>query len=397
MLKPKPWRRPVVPRAHSEPHRQASWLELLFDLSFVVAVAQASVQLEHALAEGHVSEALVGYLIVFGAIWWAWMAFTWFANVFDTDDVPYRVLTFIMIGGSLGLAAGVPQAAHLDFRVGILSYVVMRLAYVAHWARVLRAGDAVWRPIAAKIILLTTVNQLGWVAFLFIPAEWTIPAFAVWFAVDLATPLLAGWDARLAGHHHHIVERYGLFTIIVLGESITAATMALGNALEASVTSAPLVVLAFAALVIVAALWWIYFDFMTSSAPTGRRKAQYIWGYAHFFIFAGAAAVGAGTALAVAWLGDHEHVLLPDWGVALVVGGAVAIFLMTVALIESAAEREPERGTVTFKAAASLVAIGAALAAPIVSVPGSLLGIAATLTALVAHGAHRQHQLQTGH
>lgn len=91
MVKARLWRVAMVPRDHAEEHRQASWLELLFDLAFVVAVAQAAIQLGHAFVEGHPGEGLIGYFIVFAAIWWAWMAFTWFANAFDTDDVPYRL------------------------------------------------------------------------------------------------------------------------------------------------------------------------------------------------------------------------------------------------------------------------------------------------------------------
>ena len=85
MLRARPWRISIVPRGHSEEHRQASWLELFFDLTFVVAVAQAASQLEHAFAAGHPGDGLIGYLVVFAAIWWAWTAFTWFANVFDAQ------------------------------------------------------------------------------------------------------------------------------------------------------------------------------------------------------------------------------------------------------------------------------------------------------------------------
>jgi low temperature requirement protein LtrA len=113
--------------------------------------------------------------LVFAAIWWAWMSFTWFGNVFDTDDVPYRLWMLVMIAGSLGLAAGVPRIAELDFRIGVSSYVVMRLAYVAQWLRVLRSRDPTWRPIAWKVIVLRTVNQAGWLAFLYCPLEWRLP------------------------------------------------------------------------------------------------------------------------------------------------------------------------------------------------------------------------------
>jgi low temperature requirement protein LtrA len=393
MVNPRPWRRAMVPRDHGETHRQASWLELLFDLSFVVAVAQAAVGLEHALAEGHAAQGLVGYLVVFAAIWWAWMAFTWFANAFDTDDVPYRLLMFVMIAGSLGLAAGVPRIAALDFRIGVASYVVMRLAYVAQWWRVLRAGDPMWRSIARRMIGLTTFSQVGWIAFVWVPIEWKPGVFVLWFAVDLATPFLAGWDARLAGHLHHIVERYGLFTIIVIGESIAAATIAVGHALETEVQAVPLLLLAFGGLVSVLSIWWIYFDFSTGRAPLRSRRAQLLWSYGHYFVFASIAALGAGLALAVARISDPAHVIASDVGVALLSCGAVAGFLLTIAFIESVAEGGYGAGHSLVKVGGALAAIGAGLAAGRLTVPGSVLVVGVLLSAMVAHGVMLQNRL----
>ena len=100
----------MVPRERGEEHRASTPLELFFDLCFVVAVAQAGVQLAHALAEGHIWSALPHYLFTFFGIWWAWMNFTWFASAYDTDDVPYRVATLVQITGALVFAAGVPRA-----------------------------------------------------------------------------------------------------------------------------------------------------------------------------------------------------------------------------------------------------------------------------------------------
>jgi low temperature requirement protein LtrA len=386
----------MVAREHSEPHRQASWLELFFDLSFVVAVAQAAIQLEHSLADGHPGSGLIGYLVVFGAIWWAWMAFTWFANVFDTDDVPYRLLMIVMIAGSLGLAAGVPQIAQLDFRIGVISYVVMRLAYVGQWFRVLRSADPLWRPIAFKMIVLTTINQAGWILFLWVPPQWRLSVFVVWFAADLATPYLANWDARMGGHRHHIVERYGLFTIIVMGESIAAATVAIGEAVSAQVAGVPLLILALGGLITVFSLWWIYFDFSTGGAPARSRSSQFLWGYVHYFVFAAVAAIGAGLALSVAWLTDREQVALPEWGVAMVIAAAVATFLLTITLIESIAENSYRKRDMLIKLGGSLFAVAAALAAPVASVPGSVLLIGLMLAGLVAYGVTVQHRLQRG-
>lgn len=93
-----------------EAHRAATPLELLFDLCFVVAIAQVAARLHHAIAEHHVVAAIPAFLMVFFAIWWAWMNFTWFASAYDTDDAPYRVNVLLQIAGVLAIAAGVPRA-----------------------------------------------------------------------------------------------------------------------------------------------------------------------------------------------------------------------------------------------------------------------------------------------
>ena len=392
MFEPRSWKRPMLPRAHTDAHRQATWLELFFDLSFVVAVAQAAVQLEHAYAAGHVAQGLIGFAVVFAAIWWAWMAFTWFSNVFDNDDLAYRLLMFVMIAGSLGLAAGVPQIAHLDFRIGVLSYVVMRLAYVAQWCRVYYTCDETWRPVARRMIVLTTINQLGWVLFLWVPQDWKLTVFAIWFAADIATPWLARWDARMGGHRHHIVERYGLFTIIVLGESVAAATVAISHAIDAGAAILPLLTLAGGGLGIVLSLWWIYFEFTSGRAPDGSRRAQYRWSYLHYFVFASLAAVGAGLALIATWLEDPAQVTLPATGLALAVGGPVAVYLAALVAIEFLAEGtlRGSEGMLFIAAAAGMLAIPCA--APLVTVPGSILLLAILLAALVAVGTAVQHR-----
>src|SRR5262245_49251869 len=93
-----------------EGHRAATPLELLFDLTFVVAIAAVVPEFAHTIVEDHPVQGLVGYLFAFFAIWWAWMNFTWFASAFDCDDALYRVLTMVQMAGVLVLAAGVPAA-----------------------------------------------------------------------------------------------------------------------------------------------------------------------------------------------------------------------------------------------------------------------------------------------
>ena len=147
--------RPIVrrmpARSPHEAHRNATPLELLFDLVFVVAIAQAGEGLHHAVSAGHALEGLEGYLMVFFAIWWAWMNFTWFASAYDSDDVPYRLAVFVQITGALVMAGGVSQMfEQRQPNAAVLGgYVLMRLALVGQWLRA-AASDPPHRQTALR-------------------------------------------------------------------------------------------------------------------------------------------------------------------------------------------------------------------------------------------------------
>ncbi|MGH3592915.1 MAG: low temperature requirement protein A, partial [Pseudonocardiaceae bacterium] len=156
-------------RDPDEWHRASTPLELLFDLTFVVAVAQAGTQLHHALAAGHAGHAVAGYVLVFFGIWWAWVNFTWFASAYDTDDVPYRLLTLLQMGGVLVFAAGIPLAfEHFDFTIVVIGYVVMRLALVTQWLRA-AAEHPAGRAATLRYAGGVTLVQLCWVGRLWLP------------------------------------------------------------------------------------------------------------------------------------------------------------------------------------------------------------------------------------
>src|SRR5580658_10592916 len=122
----------MTARDPNEAHRASTPLELFFDLTFAAAVAQAAEGLQQGLVDGNARHVLVVYPLVFFAIWWGWMNFTWFASAYDTDDVLYRIAVLVQMAGVLILAAGVPRALdHWDFSLMVVGYVVMRLAMVS--------------------------------------------------------------------------------------------------------------------------------------------------------------------------------------------------------------------------------------------------------------------------
>ncbi|MFB7647082.1 low temperature requirement protein A [Streptomyces sp. NPDC001251] len=331
----------MTARSRHEDHRASTPLELFFDLCFVVAVAQAGARLVHALAEGHVAAGLAGYAAVFFAIWWAWMNFSWFASAYDTDDALYRVVTLIQITGVLILAAGVPRAFDDgDFTIGVIGYIVMRLALTSQWLRAAYScGDPAERRVCLRYAAGLVVCQVGWVVMLFVPDSsraWLFPLLAL---AELSVPLFAERDHSTSWHPHHIAERYGLFTLIVLGETVSAATIAVQEALDEHDELGDLLPLAAGGLLIVFAAWWIYFAVPIHNHLTSNRQA-FAWGYGHFVVLASAAAIGAGMEVAIEQTVGKAHISANAGAAAVTV--PAALFLLTVWLLHS---RHFKRGT----------------------------------------------------
>lgn len=308
----------MLPRDPHQPHRTASTLELFFDLVFVVAVSIASSELHHALSHGDVLHGITSYAMVFFAIWWAWMNFTWFATSFDTDDWLYRVTTIVQMGGVLVLAAGIPGAyEHGDFTVPVVGYIVMRFAMIAQWLRASRSAGPL-HTATRRYALGIGVVQMLWVVFLLLPAGLRLPAFLLFALAEIAIPVFAEYRRQTPWHPHHITERYGLFTLIVLGESLLASSNAIVEALHEVSSLGPLIAIAVLALVVTASLWWVYFWPPHHRAITSfARSLRY--GYTHYFVFAAAAAFSAGIEVEIDVLtGESE------------VGSIAASFTVTV-------------------------------------------------------------------
>ena len=319
------------PRDPREVGRGASPLELFFDLVFVVAVSIAAINLHHALSEAHFWDGAISYLLVFFTIWWAWMNFTWFATSFDTDDWLYRVLTVVQMAGVLVLAAGVHSVFESrDFTVVVIGYVIMRCAMVAQWLRASRgAGDA--RRAALIYAWGVAGVQVLWVAWILLPPSpaTTLVQLAL-FGIELGIPVLAEKRGNTPWHPRHITERYGLFTLIVLGESLLASANAIIEAREETESFTELIPLGVLTLVVTAGMFWIYFWPPHHEAIGGLRQT-FRYGYGHYVVFAAAGAFSAGIEVEIDLLTGHSDI--SEVAASLCVTVPVSVFILSAWLI----------------------------------------------------------------
>ena len=392
-----PWARPMTPRDPEEVHRVATPLELFFDLVFVVAIASAAAELHHGLSAGHL-DAIVGFVLVFFAIWWAWMNYTWFASAYDSDDVVFRLLTFTIMTGSLMLAAGVPDLFD-DGQSGVVvaGYAVMRLGMVALWLRAAAAHPEGRRTALVYAVGITAV-QLLWIARLLLHGNGLLLAtFLLLVLAELSVPVLAERvGAPTPFHPHHVAERYGLFTIIVLGEVILASVQAIQGAIAAPdaggtaghAAPAPggggpspqLWLLIVGGLLLVFSLWWLYFKRDHADLIGQGRRITWAFGYAHVAVFASVAAVGAGLASAVDVV-EGEAVATPR-AAALALAIPISLYALTLSGLHAAADRNLR--TLGSAAAVSAASLGIALL-------GLDTGLTVLLLGLVTAAAVAQH------
>ncbi len=385
-ITPVPWSVPIGPRDTEEPHRAATPLELFFDLVFVVAIASAAGSLHHGLAEGHL-DAIVYFCLVFVAIWWAWVGYTWFASAYDSGDVIYRLLSFVIMAGSLLLAAGVPDLfADGQSVLVVVGYTVMRLGMVSLWLRAAHGHPEGRRCALTYAAGITAVQVFWWGRLLIEDGQaLLLITFGIGMLLEVTVPYVAERTHRTPFHPDHIAERYGLFTIIVLGEVVLSSVMAVQGALQEDDYVADLLPLVIGGMLLVFSMWWMYFK--REHAPL-FASARTVWraAYAHAFGFAAVAATGAGLAVAVDVITHHGHTTenVAVWSVAV----PVALYTVVLGVLHWLGDHDGRLVQPAFATTAAVLLVAVAGLAL-----GLAVGVVVLLLGLVLAVAIAQHVL----
>lgn len=316
------WRPPVL-RTDPERHRHATWLELFFDLVFAVAVAQLAVRLGQDPSLLGVAQ----FVFLYVPIWWAWLGATLYADRFDTDDLGHRTLAFVQMLAIAGAAASIGGVFEGRTTAFALSYIVVRAVLVGLFIRLYYHVEAA-RPLAVRLASLHGFTTGMWVVSIFIPQ----PAqFVIWGAalvIDIGGTWVRSTRRRYAPlplSVSHMPERFGLFTIIVLGESVLGVV----GGLVLSAGAVPSTVVAILGFIMAFSIWWIYFEGTTGSVFRrlgGIRPV--VWVFTHLPLMMAITALGVGV----------EHTILHDPAIPLgaerwLLAGGATVTLLAVSLI----------------------------------------------------------------
>jgi low temperature requirement protein LtrA len=391
-----------VPRAHRlrrmtgrdprEQHRVATPLELLFDLTFVVAFGLSASEFAHLLVTGHVVAGLTAFLFATFAICWAWINFTWFASAYDTDDWVYRLMTMVQMVGVLILALGLPRffasiehGDYVDNAVLAAGYVVMRIALVGQWLRAARQ-DPEHRSACLTYATVVTIVQIGWIGTVFLHAS--VPfSLTVWALLALSE-MLGPWLAEHRGgtpwHAHHIAERYSLLAIIALGEGVVGTVASLSAVVGEHGWTTEAVLLVVAGTGLTFGMWWVYFVVPAADLLHVRREASFVFGYVHMAVIGAIVATGAGLHTAAYYVEGHSE--LGEVGTVFAVAIPVGVFIGLVYVVYALLVRTTEAfhlllmalTAVVLVAAVALAMLGVSMAicllvvtfAPVVTVVG---------------------------
>jgi low temperature requirement protein LtrA len=320
-----------------EPHRVATPLELLFDLTFVIAFGVAASEFAHALVSGHIGAGLAGFLFATFSVSWAWINFSWFASAYDTDDWVYRLTTMLQMVGVLVLALGIAPmfssiagGGHVNNRILVAGYVVMRIAMVIQWLRAARQNPD-RRSACLAYATAITVAQVGWVAVAIADnsERVTFILIAVMIAIELTGPFLA--EKRMGGtpwHAYHIVERNGLLTIIALGEGVVGTVASLSAVVADQGWTTDAVFVAVAGTGLTFGMWWLYFVVPAADLLHAHRDRSFGYGYSHILVFGSIVATGAGLHAAAYYIQHRSQ--LGSFGTVVAVAAPVGVYTVVV-------------------------------------------------------------------
>lgn len=284
---------------HNDKERRVTWIELFFDLVFVAAISVVLHNFSSQVSWPGFAE----FLLFFMPIMMAWIGFTFYANRFDSDDAFHRIVQMLQMVGVVGMAAYAHEGIEHGFKGFVYSYLLVLLLLIFAYIRTgkhLKKARPLTTRYAATFALAGTVwfvvaQNTHWIPFL-VPIAMSIEYLSpfIWLRISEKFPL----------NISHLPERVGLFSIILLGESVAGIVkVGIAEGISAQIKLGALLAMA-----LTFCFWWLYFDHQEGGVMRSKdRMARQLWTYTHLPWVFGLAFLGIGIEKALHNIADPDH------------------------------------------------------------------------------------------
>ncbi len=320
------------PTLHSPTHGQekkVGWLELFYDLIYVATFIQLGNALSHHLSVGGVL-AFTGLMVL---LWLTWTTFTDYSNRFDVDDLTHRALVFLQMFAIGGMAVSLPAVFEEETAQFSFLYAAVRVLVVLLYARTYLQQQKA-REMTSRYAIGYAAGASLWLLSGFLDTPWVYMCWALAALIDFSLPLsrpIRALVGRFPPDVLHLSERYGLLTLIVLGESFVKVLTTL-NVNGAGLTQG---INGLLGLFIVCSLWWIYFDDVAGSRIKRSPLAGFAWIYAHLPLTIAVVATGVSIKKAMYFDLLQPAPVSYRW----LLCGSLALVFFSVAAIDAVTER----------------------------------------------------------
>ena len=365
-----------APRAHGDIllDRTVGPLELFYDLVVVVLIAQAGRHLASNLS----ARGLCEFGVIFVLVWITWFNGTLLHELHGRDDVRSRNIFLGQILLLVPLGALVPGAGDVHGGAFAVDDALLFLLLAFLWSRASRGDTPDFRPATKLYVGATLISAATMAASAPLPADTRLIVWAILAVLYLASVgiVFAVGPARLEDAivvTDALIERFGLFVIIVLGETVTGVV----GGLSTDPTDPNKLVVGIVAVVVGFGSWWMYFDFVGHRVPGRSRLSTVSWLLGHLPVSAATAAMGASTAFLVEHAAAHRTAMIPTW---VLCGGAVGLLVFTNVLMTSLEDWHSAASLLRPVAFANLVSAAFAVAIGLLRPPPLILGLLLVIT-----------------
>jgi low temperature requirement protein LtrA len=323
------WWQPPRSTKERDQHRSVSFLELFYDLVYVVLISQVA----HALGAG--TFGLGGFILMFTAIWIAWLNGSSYHEIHANNDIRTRVFTFLQMFVVAAMALFTEHALSDGASGFALSYAALLLIMTFLWWR---SGvyDPEHLPLSIPYIVIFLITAALFVGSIYVASPlkfqlWAVGVFLL-FLGPVGTSLVVRLHPETADEAqrsltptHSLIERMDLLTIIVLGEVIVGVVHGLSEHLELNVDA---LIAGALGMTVAIGLWWLYFDSVAGKVPKGARGGVLIWAGLHLPLTGGIVATGAAL---LEVIGENGHELAGE--VRWLLAGSIATVILSILLI----------------------------------------------------------------